>query len=282
MRIARSESSCDPSNAAQYPLKIKAAEIGMEVLAALLDIDPIKDDQLWDTLIAAGEKMQPGEPISELIKVVGQMEPHGSTVARRLRVTGITSWPIWSSKTSSIIDDLNDPDARLVVADLGSLDTEVERECVSLGVLRHLWAHRHDRRPTLIVVDEAHNICPRSPQSEASARATELVTAIAAEGRKFGLHLLLATQRPGKIPDDVLTQCDNLMLMRMNSTNDAAQLTSAFSHVPEQLILSASSFSMGNALIAGPIASIPCFIQVEGRLTEEGGADIPQTWAQRG
>lgn len=69
--------------------------------------------------------------------------------------------------------------------------------------------------------------------------------------------------------------------MRMNSTSDAAQLTSAFSHVPEQLILSASSFSMGNALIAGPIASIPCFIQVEGRLTEEGGADIPQTWAHR-
>lgn len=196
MRIARSQNACDPKNAAQHALKIRAAEIGMEVLASLLDIDPIKDDELWDTLIAAGEKVRPGAPISELINIAEQMQPHGPTVARRLRVTGITSWPIWSSKTSSITDDLNDPEARLVVADLGSLDSEVERECVSLGVLRHLWAHRHERRPTLIVVDEAHNICPRNPHSDASARATELVTAIAAEGRKFGLHLLLATQRP--------------------------------------------------------------------------------------
>jgi DNA helicase HerA-like ATPase len=40
---------------------------------------------------------------------------------------------------------------------------------------------------------------------------------IAAEGRKFGLYLLVSTQRPQKIAENVLTQADNLVLMRLNS-----------------------------------------------------------------
>ena len=72
----------------------------------------------------------------------------------------------------------------------------------------------------LIVVDEAHNVCPARPEDPLTAIATEHAVRIAGEGRKFGLYLLVSTQRPQKVHENVLSQCDNLLLMRMNSLAD--------------------------------------------------------------
>jgi hypothetical protein len=66
--------------------------------------------------------------------------------------------------------------------------------------------------------------------------ATEYAIRIAAEGRKFGLYLLLSTQRPQKIPENVLSQADNLVLMRLNSLADAAFAQTVFSFVLPSLI----------------------------------------------
>ncbi len=62
---------------------------------------------------------------------------------------------------------------------------------------------------------------------------------IAAEGRKYGLYLLASTQRPGKVHENVVSQCDNLVLMRMNSTADLADLGRLFSFVAPGLLAGA-------------------------------------------
>ena len=72
----------------------------------------------------------------------------------------------------------------------------------------------------LIVIDEAHNVCPAGPPNPLLAMAAADAIRIAAEGRKFGLYLLASTQRPQKIAENVLSQADNLVLMRMNSLAD--------------------------------------------------------------
>jgi uncharacterized protein len=56
---------------------------------------------------------------------------------------------------------------------------------------------------------------------------------IAAEGRKYGLYMLTSTQRPHKVHENVVSQCDNLLLMRMNSSADLADLSRVFSFVPK-------------------------------------------------
>ena len=84
-------------------------------------------------------------------------------------------------------------------------------------MLGELWRRRAEREPVLIVVDEAHNVCPARPEDPLTAIATEHAVRIAGEGRKFGLYLLVSTQRPQKVHENVLSQCDNLLLMRMNS-----------------------------------------------------------------
>jgi DNA helicase HerA-like ATPase len=131
----------------------------------------------------------------------------------------------------------------------------------------------------LIVIDEAHNVCPAVPEDPVTARATEVAIRIAAEGRKFGLFLLVSTQRPQKVHEQVLSQCDNLVCMRMNSGADAAELARAFGYAPASLLARSPTFRQGEALVAGRCAPHPLLVRFGARLTEEGGADVPADWA---
>jgi DNA helicase HerA-like ATPase len=148
-----------------------------------------------------------------------------------------------------------------------------------VAVLGSLWRARHRPRPLLLVIDEAHNVCPGEPASGLAAMATEYAVRIAGEGRKYGLYLLLASQRPQKLHPNVVSQCDNLVLMRMSSSADLAYLAEVFSQVPGSLLGRAPHFTIGQALIAGRPVQSPTFVTFGGRLSREGGRDIPATWA---
>jgi DNA helicase HerA-like ATPase len=165
------------------------------------------------------------------------------------------------------------------VVDLGSLRTTAEQALTAATVLGTLWRHREERRPVLIVIDEAHNVCPAEPEDRLTALATDYAVRIAAEGRKFGLYLLVSTQRPQKVHPNVVTQCDNLVLMRLNSAADAAYARDVFSFVPPGLLARAPSFGLGEALVAGKLCRSPALLRFGRRIAEEGGADVPADWA---
>jgi DNA helicase HerA-like ATPase len=131
------------------------------------------------------------------------------------------------SAVGSVLDAVHDESVRCVVVDLGSLPTREEQSLVAAVVLGDLWRRRAERRPVLIVIDEAHNVCPAELPDLLVALATDHAIRIAAEGRKFGLYLLVSTQRPQKIPENVLSQADNLVLLRLNSLAAASARGSA-------------------------------------------------------
>jgi DNA helicase HerA-like ATPase len=135
------------------------------------------------------------------------------------------------------------------------------------------------RDPILIVIDEAHNVCPQVPDDPLTAMATEHAVRIAGEGRKFGLVLLVSTQRPQKAHENVVSQCDNLVLMRMNSRSDLAVLSEVFSFVPSSLLELASEFRQGDALVAGKLVPSPTLGRIGPRWSVEGGSDIASDWA---
>jgi hypothetical protein len=124
-------------------------------------------------------------------------------------------------------------------------------------------------------------VCPQEPSDHNQALSVEQAVNIAAEGRKFGIYLLLATQRPQKVHVNVLTQCENLILMRMNSRADLAHLAEVFSHVPRALIDQASGFDLGEGLVAGRIVPFPSLFRTGPRRSPEGGSDVPTSWAHR-
>ncbi len=112
--------------------------------------------------------------------------------------------------------------------------------------------------------------------------ATNFAALIAAEGRKFGLYLLTSTQRPQKVNEEVLSQCDNLLLMRMNSEADLGYLSDTFSFVPPSLIQRATTFGLGETLVAGKFFPHAGYVKFGARMSQEGGADIPTAWANPG
>ena len=77
----------------------------------------------------------------------------------------------------------------------------------------------------------------------------------------------------------MLSQADNLVLMRLNSLADAAFTQEVFSFVAPTLIDRAVTFHQGEALIAGKISPQPALLRFGARISEEGGADVPATWA---
>jgi DNA helicase HerA-like ATPase len=187
---------------------------------------------------------------------------------------------VWARDTpGSVLDALEDDAVRCLVVDLGSLGTREEQTVVAESILRRLWDLRARRAPVLLVVDEAHNVCPSAPADELTALATEHAVRIAGEGRKFGLYMLVATQRPSKVHENVLSQCDNLVLMRLNSAADAAFIRDMYGFAPPGLVDLSTDFRLGEALVAGKIASHPVLLRFGRRVTLEGGADVDARWA---
>ena len=78
---------------------------------------------------------------------------------------------------------LGEDDWRALVIDLGSIQVERERAAVAEAVLAQLWELRDRRRPTLCVIDEAHNVCPATSSEPLTVLSTEHAVRIAGEGR---------------------------------------------------------------------------------------------------
>ena len=143
-------------------------------------------------------------------------EDAGRSLAQRVENLGLTDWEVFAGADASAAEIVASG-PRVTVLDLGGFADPAEPPALSLDMIENLWAQRQTRTPTLIVVDEAHNLCPAEPVGPVQKALVDRFIQIAGEGRKYGLWLLLSTQRPSKLHPQVLSQCDNLVLMRMNS-----------------------------------------------------------------
>jgi uncharacterized protein len=251
------------------PIRVRFRDLSPAHWAGLLRLDPLGERAEYSELLDLVED----ESISS---VEDFAESPAEDLKLRARNLGIDRFGIWPGpEGESLLDELVSPAGpRCLVVDLGSLGTREEQTLTAGAVLERLWRERGRREPVAIVIDEAQNVCPAEPADPLSALATEDAIRIAGEGRKFGLYLIVVTQRPQKIHDNVLSQCDNLVLMRMNSVADLAHVGGVFSFVPPGLIDRATAFDQGEALVAGKIASHPALVRFGSRLSYEGGADV--------
>lgn len=269
-----------------YRLRVRFGRLPFRQQALALALDPIRDADEYDLLRRVAEAAGTHEySLKDLRAQVDSVADAGvdSDIARRLKLRidnlGVADWGIWAEVGEPPLLDQLPNDWRALVADLGDLAYPEERSAVVASILSGLWARRVDREPVLLVIDEAHNVCPQEPTDAHQALAIEHVQRIAAEGRKYGLYLLLATQSPRKLHANVLSQCDNLLLMKMNSAADVERIGDVFSHIPRGLINQATGFALGEGLAAGYISPMPQLFRSGKRISPEGGADVPTTWA---
>lgn len=254
-------------------LRVRYVDLSPAAKAAVLQIDPIADAEEYNVLLHIDVSSAPFDSVEMIRGLRESGEPVRTRLANRMENLQVLEWDLWSRGAASVVDAIHGR-PRATVLDLGGFDDPAEPRVAALAVLEHLWAHREERRPLLIVIDEAHNLCSPDPVTAVERALTAKLVQIAAEGRKFGLWLFLSTQRPTKIHPNVLSQCDNLGLMRVNAPRDLAELAEVFGFASEDAIRRAQSFVQGQALFAGGFIAEPTFVQMGERLTQEAGGDV--------
>ncbi|MFH1238254.1 MAG: ATP-binding protein [archaeon] len=109
------------------------------------------------------------------------------------------------------------------------------------------------QQPLLIVLEEAHNYL-KAGESSISSRT---VQNIAKEGRKYGVGLLLVTQRPSELDETVLSQCGTMIALRMNNSKDRGHIKSAVQDELQTMVDLLPSLRTGEGLISGEAVKIP-------------------------
>jgi len=267
IRVFHSSTPRDPQ------LRIRFVDLSVRSKAAVARLDPIVDEEQFNALLHLDVSPEDFARDTFLQTLAASNDPALRRLGLRIDNLQILDWPLWAFGGASSATAVEDrPQA--VVLDVGGFSHPGEPQAAALGILEDLWERRMERRPLLIVIDEAHNFCPPSPRSSVEAQLTEQLIQIAAEGRKFGLWLFLSTQRPTKIHPNVLSQCDNLGMMRMNSPRDLAELGDVFGFVPHDVLAESPHFRKGEALFAGAFSEQPQRVRIGRRLTVEGGSDL--------
>ena len=265
------------------PLRVRFSELGIAGTAAILQLAPVADREEYNAVLHFLDATPETRfrSVTEVFQAfAGNGEPVLDAVRQRGENLGIDRMTAWAGPDARTVSEVWTQDRpRAIIADSSGFEERRERIAVAVAVLRQLWARREERRPLLLVVDEAHDVCPADPSDELQRLAVELFSRIAGEGRKYGIHLLLASQRPDKLPDNVLSQCDNLLLMRVNSAADRAALAQRFGFAPPGLVELSGTFGLGEWLAAGKVAPVPLLARTGSRLTLEGGADVSTDWA---
>jgi uncharacterized protein len=255
------------------PLRMRFATLPPHAQAAVLRLDPLLDRGEYNRFLGLTDEVGQQE-LSEIVHHLQEGEAEERLLAQRVENLGMLDWEVWAGALPSAAEVV-DSGARLTVLDLSGFRHPQEPLAVSLDLVERLWAHRERRIPTLIVVDEAHNVCAAEPAGAIQVALAERFVQIAAEGRKYGLWLLLSTQRPSKINAQVLSQCDNVALMRMNSPGDVAELAEVFGFAPPALLGSSQFFLQGESLLAGAFVPVPSLVRMGTRWSLEGGRDVP-------
>jgi DNA helicase HerA-like ATPase len=112
-------------------------------------------------------------------------------------------------------------------------------------------------QPLLIVLEEAHSYL-KAGENSISSRTVQM---IAKEGRKYGVGLLLVTQRPSELDETVLSQCGTMVALRMNNSKDRAHIRSAVQDELQSMVDLLPSLRTGEALISGEAVKIPSRIK---------------------
>lgn len=151
---------------------------------------------------------------------------------------------------------------------LGGIPYEFRaREIVANALGRHLLMSARRRAigeaPLVLVVDEAHNFLGQTVGTEDTFAKLDAFELIAREGRKYGLNLCLATQRPRDLTEGVLSQIGTLIVHRLTNDRDREIVERACGEVDRSATAFLANLRQGEAAVIGVDFPIPLTVQIE-------------------
>jgi hypothetical protein len=145
----------------------------------------------------------------------------------------------------------------------------------------NFWAPPEVRQPFVLAFEEAHNYLPRVNR-EATMFARDAVEKVAKEGRKYGVSAMIITQRPSEISETILSQCNSMVLMRMNNPDDQDYVARVVSDQFRSLISLLPSMKPGEGFVIGDSVLMPMrtLIDLPPRLPRSGDVDFFDMWSR--
>ncbi|ETT81991.1 ATP-binding protein [Viridibacillus sp. FSL R5-0477] len=114
------------------------------------------------------------------------------------------------------------------------------------------------------ILDEAHRYLSEA-NTEDSLKSLKIFERISKEGRKFGLFLIVASQRPGELSKTVLSQCNNFILHRIRNNIDLEQMRKSIPYLNDMQLFRLSYLRTGTVLAVGEAFSVPMELNIRGK-----------------
>lgn len=170
------------------------------------------------------------------------------------------------------------PLADIRIIDISGLPNEIAGP-LTAAIARLLfqykvWQTRGEREndPVLLVCEEAHRYVPDTGLAE-YASAQRAIRRLAKEGRKYGVGMMLVSQRPADVEGTVLSQCNSWLVLRLTNTVDQQHVTKFLPDNLAGLAKMLSSLSRQEAIFVGDAAALPARIKI--RTLDDN--DLPQS-----
>ena len=166
---------------------------------------------------------------------------------------------------------IDDNKSNITIIDLSGIPFEVLSTTISLisrivfdfafnySKLKHISGETNDI-PIMLVCEEAHNYIPKSNESQYKS-SKKSIERIAKEGRKYGLSLMVVSQRPSEVSETIMAQCNNFIALRLTNTNDQSYVKNLLPDNIGSICEALPSLNPGEALIVGDATLLPSVVQ---------------------
>ncbi len=162
--------------------------------------------------------------------------------------------------------------SNVVIVDLSLLSAEVlENVTALLGRLMHEFLQRlsdtdsgisRGEFPVVLVLEEAQNYIHESRKAEEDSISKQIFERIAREGRKYGLGLVVASQRPSEMSKTVLSQCNSFVVHRLQNPEDLRYFKEIVPGIYGQLLEQLPALAPRNALVIGECVQAPVLVEM--------------------
>jgi hypothetical protein len=185
---------------------------------------------------------------------------------------------------------VNKQEKNIQVIDLKNVNLEIKK-VVPLLICKTKYDEQKSKRDKEqdnslhIIIDEAHNILSENSSRESETwkdYRLETFEEIIKEGRKFGVFLTLASQRPSDISPTIISQLHNYFIHRLMNENDLKSINKAVSYLDKLSFDSISNLATGCCFIAGQMTQFPLSVKVkmldENKRPQSGTIDLNKLW----
>lgn len=156
--------------------------------------------------------------------------------------------------------------AQISIIYLGGYD-HVTQSSIAAITLETLFEYRANlsRRipPFFAVIEEAHTFVPSAREGTQDAVALPVVRRVITEGRKFGTGLLLISQRPSRLDETIVSQCNSFLILRLVNPKDQSFVRSIMENLTDSDARMLPGFGPGQGIVSGQVVRFPLPVSIK-------------------